>query len=97
MEKDFVDYNGMKVVAGWPEKIEAAQSLRTYSIGGKLFPRVPYGEEGEDWGAGSHPCGDCAVAKGQLHFPDCDAERCPACDGQAMSCDCDYDEDEDAA
>jgi hypothetical protein len=54
MEKEFVDYNGMKVIAGWPEKIEAAQSLRTYSIGGKLFPRVPYGEESEDWGAESH-------------------------------------------
>jgi hypothetical protein len=26
MEKPFVDYNGTKVIEGWPEKIEAAQS-----------------------------------------------------------------------
>jgi len=95
MKQKFVEYNGRRVIEGWPEKIEAAQAERTYSIGGKLFARVPYGKEGEDWGADSHPCGDCAVLKGQLHVPNCDIEACAACGGQALSCDCDYDEQED--
>jgi len=75
---------------GWPAQIEAAQRQKTYAIGGVEYPRVPYGEEGEDWGADSHPCGDCAAAKGQLHVPRCDVERCPACGGQVLSCDCEY-------
>ena len=40
MNNDLVDYNGTKVVAGWPEQIEAAQNTKAYSIGGVLYPRV---------------------------------------------------------
>lgn len=95
MEAKFVEYNGVQVTEGWPEKIIFAQSKTTDIIGGIEYPRVPYGEEAVDYGADNHPCGDCAVVKGQLHVPFCDVEQCAACGGQALSCDCDYgDEDE---
>jgi hypothetical protein len=94
MEKEFVEYNGTQVIEGWPEKIEAAQVETTYVIGGMEYQRIPYGQEEDDWGAETRPCHDCAVIKGQLHVPSCDVERCPACGGQALSCDCDYEGDD---
>ncbi len=95
MDKKYVEYNGTKVIEGWPEEIEAAQLIKTYMIGGIEYQRVPYGKEDEDWGADDHPCGDCAVIKGQLHVQSCDVERCPSCGGQAFSCDCEYEGDDD--
>lgn len=93
MEQEFVIHNGRRVIKGWPEMIEAAQSQTTVSIGGVEWRRVPYGAESFDWGADHQPCHDCAVVKGQLHVLTCDVEQCPACGGQALSCDCLYDDD----
>ena len=96
MEKKFVEYNGIKVMEGWPELIEAAQTEKTYAINGVVYARIPYGSEKNDWGAAEHPCHDCAVVKGQLHVESCEVERCPACGGQAFNCGCEYEGVDDA-
>lgn len=92
---DRVIFNGVRVIAGWPERVEEAQREPTLSIGGVDHPRVRYGDEAVDWGADRQPCHDCAVIKGQLHVPGCDVERCPVCGGQAIGCDCDHDGDDE--
>jgi hypothetical protein len=95
MDEEFVIYNGERVPKRWFEEMEKAQRQTTYEIRGREYQRVRYGDEKEDWGADHAPCHDCGVWKGQYHFVGCDVERCPACDGQVISCDCSYADDED--
>jgi hypothetical protein len=95
MEKRYVECNGVRVIEGWPERLAEAQLERTYEIAGREYQRIPYGDE-KDWSAAVQPCRDCAAIKGQLHVVGCDVERCPACGGQAISCDCADDVDDHA-
>jgi hypothetical protein len=91
MSKQSVTYNGVKVTADWPAQVESAQALTHYTIGGKKFGRIPFGEENPIWG--ERPCHDCAVIKGQFHVPQCEYEKCPACgETRAGGCFCDTEE-----
>lgn len=56
-------------------------------VDGLIRARIPYDGPGE-------VCHDCVVPRGALHHPGCDMERCPRCQGQAISCGCAL-EDED--
>lgn len=85
MAKEFVFYNGARMIKGWPEKIQAAQSKTMIRIGGRKYRRIQYGCE---LGNSGEPCDDCRVVKGQIHVLGCDTERCPACGGQLISCGC---------
>jgi hypothetical protein len=69
-----------------PGEIERAQTQTHYPIGGELFIRIKYGDECFGWRAGTTPCYDCGVTKGQLHIPSCDVEECPNCHTQLLSC-----------
>lgn len=93
MEKNQVIYNGHGMAADWPARIEAAQSVMTYSIGRQVYPRVAYGAEFDEWPP--EPCHDCGVLKGQYHVPlICDVEECPRCGFQVIGCTCPYAGDE---
>ena len=84
----FVVYRGIRMIEGWPERIQAAQRVRQVMINGVSFKRIAYGAESDDWGAGEHACHDCRVLKGELHVRGCDGEECPRCHGQLLTCEC---------
>ena len=60
-----------------------------YMIKGKLYDPIKVGDP-SDWYHGDEncKCGDCGRKYGEKHDSGCDIERCPACGGQAISCDC---------
>jgi hypothetical protein len=88
-DRDFVIYNGRPMAPEWPARIEAAQAIDHYLIGGQRLARIRYGKERHAWPDG--PCHDCGVLKGQFHVEQvCDTEECPKCGGQAIGCTCPY-------
>ena len=91
MSKKLVIHNGVKVSSDWPARIEAAQTLTHYTVGGRKFGRISFGDDDPRWGA--KPCLNCAVLKGQFHVPGCEYEKCPACSKiRASGCECDTEE-----
>jgi hypothetical protein len=67
-----------------------AEIHTTYTIGGVSFQRIRFGEETGLAESDSQFCRDCGVKKGEYHVPTCEVERCPACGGEAISCECAY-------
>ncbi len=67
-----------------------ARERLIYTIDKVSYERIRYGDEKEGWGAQHSPCHDCATVEGRMHVPGCDAERCPKCKRQAISCPCRY-------
>lgn len=55
---------------------------------GKEYEPIRFGEEGKIWISEDKKCHDCGVGIGGFHHPGCDAERCPICGGQLISCGC---------
>jgi hypothetical protein len=89
--RDFVIYQGAEMVRRYPAEIVDAQFAIRVIVQGVAYQRIRFGD-GEDLmrvPPDGH-CHDCSVVPGQLHAYGCDAERCPACRGQALSCDCDW-------
>jgi hypothetical protein len=91
-EPKLVLYRGVHMIEGWPDKIQTAQNMLSYTLNGKPVSRVRYGDEQDEWHADAIPCRDCRVLKSELHVPECDVEECPVCGGQLISCDCDFEE-----
>ena len=58
-------------------------------IGGKIYKRIKVGDPGDfvDGGPDTR-CPDCNALFGHLHHWGCDAERCPACGHQLITCSC---------
>ena len=38
--EDRIVFNGVRVLASWPERVKAAQEVIVYQIGGKDYPRI---------------------------------------------------------
>ena len=56
-------------------------------IDGQSYRPIRFGHERSLVGDGCR-CGDCNVGTGRVHHHGCDAERCPACAGQSITCGC---------
>jgi hypothetical protein len=61
-------------------------------IAGERYRRILHGEE-RDGRPAYEACPDCRVAKGELHWRNCDQEKCPRCGAQLLSCNCEPIED----
>jgi hypothetical protein len=87
-----VDFRGVEVVAGWPERLAAAQACTVYTVNGFAYPRIRFGSEGVK-GWGEKPCLDCAALAGEFHVQACEYEKCPSCGRMfAEGCGCEIEE-----
>lgn len=56
-------------------------------IEGESYQPIRYGSE-PGLKSIRRRCHDCNMLLGRVHHPGCDMERCPACEGQSISCGC---------
>jgi len=47
-ESGYILHRGVRMIEGWPKKIQAAQNVSSYTLNGRPVPRVPYGGEHDD-------------------------------------------------
>ena len=69
----------------------AGCTVDTVTCNDKDYKRIPVGDEHDfdpNMGEGD-VCHDCNAGVGQNHHLGCDAEQCPNCLEQLISCDCD--------
>ncbi len=60
-------------------------------IGGLSLSPIPFGDNRDlipEAARGGGRCHDCNVADGGFHHRQCDAEACPNCGGQLLTCSC---------
>lgn len=87
MEPEFVIYNGVEMRVTQAQALVDSQSIQMFSKVGADFLRVRYGAEEDETGAKkAQNCKACGARAGQFHAIGCEAERCPLCGQQAMSC-----------
>lgn len=91
MDGPFVEFRGVRVIAGWPERVLDAQDRTHIVLRGTASARVRYGSERVPWGGEGRPCVDCVVIPGELHVPGCPIEQCPVCEWQLITCPCGFD------
>lgn len=73
------------------EMLEASGcNIEKVHIGGNEYLRIPVGGDGDflEDGDEKSRCHGCNALFSHQHHWGCDAERCPACGGQMISCDC---------
>ena len=58
----------------------------TVSLGGRDWPRIPYGRDNNPPTDVHEVCPDCGAKVGELHVTGCDVEQCPACGLQLLMC-----------
>jgi hypothetical protein len=92
--RHMVVFQGESMDRSFPSEIVEAQFATHVIVDGERLARIRMGSEHDLLHAGQdRACHDCSVLPGQLHAYGCDAERCPSCRGQMLSCGCDFEWD----
>lgn len=88
--RQMVIYQGSEVFRTFPSELVEAQFVTHLVRRDERRPRIRMGASDDLMGPDPDGrCHDCSVGPGQFHALRCDAERCPFCLGQLLSCDCD--------
>ena len=54
----------------------------------QMFERIPFQDPQDPFRVPNERCHDCNVERGEVHHRMCDAETCPRCRDQLISCEC---------